>query len=463
MATSQRVPGTQTHWDPVDINQLAGAVVELQGVANGGSIADHELAAEGHDPIYPSIYSGVTYRRGVLYLRFDDSPFTDNTVVQPLLDARYLPAGFAVIKGRLDTTTGGVLGLTTAQVLAAQAAGHEIMCHSRNHTDPTVQGDPWGFFVDETETVVAEMRAAGMNVQAWVQPGVWLGAWNFDSTTKVAGRISELFRKNYGAYEAYIPEDGTVASTLPLPARHRFGSYSPVGITSTVGTGISSLATCKSLVDSVVQFGGRMGFLFHSYFLGAAGELTVADFTLLLDYIQAARDAGELDVLTPTGTHYAQQAVNPPNLLNDPGFESCTPGAFPTLPSSASPAWYAPNGGATAVNGIGRDSGIAARCGQGSQVIQRLLAKTTRTVRLDGWMRNDATAGTITARLLVEGMQNNNNTAIVTKTVTAVVGQTYTALTALVGAHADVDYWRVTGDVSGAGAARLDDTSLVKL
>lgn len=39
MATSQRVPGTQTHWDPVDINQLAGAVVELQGVANGGSLA----------------------------------------------------------------------------------------------------------------------------------------------------------------------------------------------------------------------------------------------------------------------------------------------------------------------------------------------------------------------------------------------------------------------------------------
>lgn len=39
MATSQRVPGTQTHWDPVDINQLAGAVVELQGVANGGSLS----------------------------------------------------------------------------------------------------------------------------------------------------------------------------------------------------------------------------------------------------------------------------------------------------------------------------------------------------------------------------------------------------------------------------------------
>lgn len=424
-------------------------------------LQDHEADYE-HSPLYAAVYANaVATGRATIALRFDDCPGTDQTIVKPLLDARYLPGGFAVIQGRLDNSINGPpANLTTAQVQQMQADGHEIMCHTRNHTDPSVQANPLAFFVDETVTVAADLRAQNLYINSWVQPGTWTGIWNFDSLAKLSGITGRLLKKTYGAAEAYVAEDTNQLGGQPRPSRFRYGVLHQDGTAPGV-----DLAALESLVKSSMRYGGRLEILFHTFYFDTTGRLTTADFTAFLDYLQGLRDAGIIDVLTPTTAIYAAVGTTKPNLLGDYSFEDVAAGTtYPLAPGASSPAWYNVANSASSVGGVGRDKQNAAQVSQANTLRQEIQAQnSTRSLRFDAWARNSSTSGSVTARVTLEGIQANNATPIVSKVITASVAQTYTQMTALFGTDPRVDTWRITLDVSGTGSAYFDDCSVVKV
>lgn len=416
-----------------------------------------------------SAYSGVTYRRGIVALRFDDAHGQDQTIIKPALDAALLPGGFAIVYGNLNNSrSGGVAptsipNLTTAQMLQMQADGHEIMCHTRNHTDPTLQADPEAFFLDECAQVGTDLRALGVFADSWVQPGTWTGAWNFTSYALTDGLVAQTWARNYGAAEAYFAEDRLYHAAAPLPSMFRFG-----GTHSTDGSDpAKTAAQLQGYVDYAVQYGGLVELLFHSFRFDLPGMTTSADFRTFIAYLQAQRDAGLLDVLTPTAARYAVQSDTVVNQLFDPSFEEEPSGAvFPVLPGSKSRGWHSLGGAPTVQGGVGRTGSNACIVAQGGPygaVQQELHAPNLRSLRVDLWARSASNSGSVTAQMRMTGLQASSSTPIVDKTVTRSVGQTYQQLSMLVGTHPDIDVWRLTISVSGSGNAYIDDVSVVKI
>lgn len=435
----------------------------LQGRASdrltAGDTGGSQSPAEETMQIFAkTIYSGVSAKRGIIALRFDDNYSNDYTLVKPLLDAALLPAGFAIVQNRLNAAT----YTTTAQMLQAQADGHEIMCHSRTlSSDPTSVGQ----FQDETLGATADMLAAGFYVNSFVQPGTWVGAYHWKSLAALAPAL-ELLLENYAAAEGYIVEDNAVVYGLkPLPARYRYGATHQAAVNTTPGSD-STLGQLRTLVDSCVRFGGMVEILFHSSFIGTASHLSAADFAAFVTYLQAARDAGRVDVLTPTAALYAAVAPYKTNFVNDPGFEETAAGVtFP--PAGQNNYWFNLGWVPSCVAGAGRPIGAAAasqaaKVSNGNALCQQFLdAHTGRSWRIDGWARS-AETGSVVARMTVAGYRSSNATPIVTKSVTASVGHTYTQMSLLVGTHPFVDDWLLTLDVSGGGSAYFDDISRVK-
>lgn len=240
--------------------------------------------------------AGITYGAGnaVLSLRFDDGPVEDYSVVFPLLEARGLVGGFALVRTLL---VGGVR-LSLAQALEMQSAGHEIMCHTRHHgTYPATTDE----FYDETVVTAWEMRALGFNIVSFVQPGTWGELDNLDWF--YSSMEGGWLRQNFAATEAYA-SIGIVEwpPEYALPRTERHGVMHMGGITS-------SLASQIEYIDNLIanQRGGEI--LFHSADIGVGENISLADFTSLLDYMAAAVAAGTLTVLTPTQQLYATEAA----------------------------------------------------------------------------------------------------------------------------------------------------------
>jgi len=67
-----------------------------------------------------------------------------------------------------------------------------------------------------------------------------------------------------------------------------------------------TLANLETLVDGIISNHQGTTLLFHSYLLNTGGgNLSLADFTTLLDYIKSKKDLGTLTVLTPTQQLFA--------------------------------------------------------------------------------------------------------------------------------------------------------------
>jgi hypothetical protein len=233
--------------------------------------------------------------RSVLSMRFDDGPSRDYTFLFPLLQARGLVAGFSTIANRIVNYAGST---TLAQLLGMQAAGMEIMCHSMTHkaTDPVSNAD----FRNETVGAGDYMRSLGLNVVSFVQPGSWTGVsplnhYKLNSATFYGTPNDNLLMAGFSAYEAYIV---ATDRTIPVPAANRKGANQTTLDTLT-------LAAAKTWVDGITGGVCRES-LDHMASIGSGGgNMSDTDFTALLDYIAAKRDAGAFNVLTPTQQLFA--------------------------------------------------------------------------------------------------------------------------------------------------------------
>lgn len=252
-----------------------------------------------------------TAGRGVVAIRFDDWQADFGTKVWPLMTARALPASMALIS-RWQTAQPWGAGITPATIKSWVQGGLEIWSHGVDHLDPTPKG--YAGLVEQIVTSKAELEnLLGVKVQGWAQPGAtpvtagtpygvdWTRFSDFNSD---AGR---LIVSTYGLSEMYVQG---VVRTLPCGMYHGLDHATLDQVT---------LATAKGWVDTAIQERIGVEFMLHAGNLDKAGYMSTADFTALLDYIVAARDAGTLEVLTPSGLMFADASTSQRLDLMPPG------------------------------------------------------------------------------------------------------------------------------------------------
>jgi hypothetical protein len=253
---------------------------------------------------------------GVVALRFDDWQAAFKANIFSMLTSRGLPAGYAMIS-RFDQQPGWTDGVTTADVVEWNQNGIEIHSHGTNHRDPSPQGDAG--LIDQIVQSKAEITAWGVKCQGWMQPGATqLGAerpyGQSASFGDLTNRAGQLIRQTYPFSEMEV--DG-VRRNLPHGAFHGLDHV-------TVSDGMS-LADAKSNVDDAVSYKNGVELMCHAGNLGTKG-MSLSDFAELLDYVVAKRDAGLVEVLTPSGLMFADRSTQRLDLLFDNTFDAMKTG-----------------------------------------------------------------------------------------------------------------------------------------
>lgn len=111
-----------------------------------------------------------------------------------------------------------------------------------------------------------------------------------------------------------------------------------------------TLAQAKAQVDVAKDYGMGVEIMLHPKYIGMAGYMSVADFTALVDYVKGLWDAGDIEVLTPSGLAFADPGqTRRLDLIRTGGFEGIVPAGTVHGP------WTANN--ATGIT-IGTDGGF---------------------------------------------------------------------------------------------------------
>lgn len=330
---------------------------------------------------WDAVYGDVRFNaRTIISLRFDDGLDTDYSVVYPELLSRGLPAGFAIISNRINTTG----YVTTAQALEMQARGMEILSHSKTH--PVT----WPLTITQFQTEVRDSRTAlqalGLVAEGFVYPGYWNSGSALDPAAMDGTEEGRLCRE-YAQVSAIIADDW-YSNYHSLPWRRKYGwvwgNYD--GITR---------AACQTRLDNAIKFGGGCQVVMHSANIGAGGTyISLADFRLWLDYIVTQRDAGLIEVHSPTGMVYARPGIPPWNYIGDGTFSKSVTGT-PVVWTVYGAAW-------TIDTGAGEDGLNAAKVDQTNALGQYVYAHNLRTIDFTARVARATAGETVSARLTVQ-------------------------------------------------------------
>lgn len=382
-------------WRPMDAPVAEPMLAQRARMAKGGGI-------------------GVGGSKGVIAIRYDDWHDSFNTNIYPLHLSRGLPAGFASISVLTEQPWAAVT--TSATIKGWNRNGIEIHSHGRDHKDPSphdLLGT--GGLADQIVTSKATIEAWGVKCQGWMQPGATpLTAATpygtaFTTLDALDSYAAWLIRSTYPISESYVL--GQVR-TLPSGLLHGLDHI-------TVSDGMT-LAVAKTWVDMAVQRGVGVEMMCHAGNLGSGSNMTLAQYTELLDYITAAWDAGTIEVLTPSGLVFADRTNQRLDLIRNGGFETSTTGVIETdgwgLASTV--GTIETSGGRTGSRFLRQETtiGNGVYCNQRPGVLQS-LGLGGETFVFEGWARS--TAGT-SSRVLIQDYNDTTRLSLtLTKTIPA--------------------------------------------
>jgi hypothetical protein len=235
-----------------------------------------------------------TAGRGVVSFRIDHQldPFLAN--IWPLMKARNIPASVGLVTSAVGNPSHSYEPTTTtwANLRAESVHGLEFWAHSRNHRDPVDVGNT---FHQEIVGARDDIEANGLRCQGWQQPGApaTYGA-GFTSPSAMDTPAGRIIRNTFGLYEAEF--SNTSRRSIPTDGCRGLDH---------VTIDASSLAFCQATVDFAAAWKTGVQFMLHPALIGQAGYMTLADFTALLDYVVARRDAGLLEPMTASGLAFA--------------------------------------------------------------------------------------------------------------------------------------------------------------
>lgn len=312
-----------------------------------------------------------------------------------------LPAGYATISRLAEQPW--TAGVTTTDVVAWNRNGIEWHSHGIDHKDPTPQGDAG--IVDQIVNSKAEIEAWGVKCQGWMMPGATPLTSEIPYGTNLAStddfyttRTGRLLRQTYALTYA-----DTMGSQRSIP----FGMYHELA--HVTGSDGMSLANAVLWVDTAVNYKVGVQLMIHAGNLGGSG-MSVADFTALLHYIVAKRDAGNIEVLTPSGFAFADKSNQRLDLLRDGSFEGMTTGVIG--------AWNAAWTAGKSIETSGGRTGKFLRLSntETSLVTQRpsglnVMGLGGETFVFEGWARFNG-AGTTTSRVLLADYTNAANLSL---------------------------------------------------
>jgi peptidoglycan/xylan/chitin deacetylase (PgdA/CDA1 family) len=268
---------------------------------------------------YERRYQGIRVPTGAAcVIRSDDSGLTEHDIVGPLLNARALTGSF-VTNTRIQPYS-TFTHMTTAQIAELRGWGHEIINHGADHRDPASYA---AMFAD---IALCQQDLIDVNVYAdsFVQPGNWTNLY-VDTIAEVENKTYDrFFRGNFAASGHYVQDPSELGVTHPFMAWRKFGGmYQEL-------LDLHPTTDLFAMVDEVIARSGFFHMLHHNYLIDTvgAGRWTTADYTAVVDYIKAKRDAGLIDVLSFTGSLFAE--VGPYiNICTDPDFELSHNDPFP--------------------------------------------------------------------------------------------------------------------------------------
>lgn len=339
-----------------------------------------------------------TSGKGAIALRFDDWEDDLYATMYPLLNTRSLPWGLALLS-RFTTKSYGQT-CTWDNIRTMYQNGMEVWSHGTDHLDPT----PYGYagYVDQIVNSRAEIEAQGLKVQGWMNPGIYADArltdlnpyeGLHDSTgdwDSYDSDVGSLLFDTYPITEAYIWGE---LRTLPMQCRHG-ASY--------VGVESLTLVQLQTYVNRAIKYKLGIEFMTHSGKIGKDGFISLADYTSFLDYLVTKRDAGEIEIVTPSSLYYADPgSTHRLDLLCDNTFDFTTTGW-----SLASGATIETSGGRTGNNFLRHTNSMTSTTTQRPDGYVNMLL-SGETFMFDGWFRSNGASNT-TARVIIQDYNENS-------------------------------------------------------
>lgn len=283
---------------PLAINSKASLLLQQERISKGGVIG--------------------TAGKGVVALRFDDYQNAFGKKIYPMLLARGLPCSMALIS-RFNTAQSWGIGTTWGEVRNWNRNGVEIWSHGTDHKDYSRYG--YTGLYSEIVTSKAEIKAQNIKVAGWVLPGVAPSTRNipYNGLTKPSDYNStagKLLMQTYALTEAYAYKAPRI---LPTHIYHGSGHF-----TVSDGRG-ETLAISEKVINLAIKNKSGIELMCHVGNLGKPGNMSIAQFATLLDYIKAQWDNGSIEVLTPSGLYFADPKSNTRLTLNsDASLEGLT-------------------------------------------------------------------------------------------------------------------------------------------
>jgi len=352
-----------------------------------------------------------TAGKGVVALRFDDYQNVFGKQIYPLLVDRGLPSSMALIS-RFNTAQNWGVGTTWDQVRDWNRNGVEMWSHGTDHKDYSLKG--YEGLYSQIVTSKAEIQAQNIKVVGWILPGVTPSTKNlpYNGLTKPSdynGTVGNLLMQTYALTEAYAYHPTRV---LPTNVYHGLNHY-------TVSDGSATLSSSKELINIAIKNKSGIELMCHAGNLGKPGNMTLSDFTALLDFIKAQWDNGSIEVLTPSGLFFANpDSTNRLKLNTDDSFEGLTvdnPGAW-----SGTSSWTGKtietSGGRTGNSFLHIDSSVT-----NSGVTQKIISLDKLKVSgeqfvFEGWVRASGDGDT-TGAIQINDYNNSQELKIINKVV----------------------------------------------
>ncbi|ASR80273.1 tail protein [Arthrobacter phage Heisenberger] len=241
-----------------------------------------------------------TADRGAVAIRVDDYHADTNAKLIPIISERKVPYTQVTTS---ESVNGEVIPAGSFDIVQANAIkyGGEVWAHGKTHGEATTNAE-----IDaETIGALATLRAAmpRIPIDCFAPPGgsvTWGGYLPGTTISSWADtRAGQNLMANYALASGYLPD--TYYRTLDGKLRDGQIHYSLDSYT---------LANAKARVDSARDWKCGVVLMFHAKNIGAPGYMSLEDFTLLIDYIVAQRDAGNLLVLTVSGLGVADRSTD---------------------------------------------------------------------------------------------------------------------------------------------------------
>lgn len=352
---------------------------------------------------------GVGMNAGAVALRFDDWQNSFKSTFFPLLKERGIPASMALISEFSSAVWGNTT--TWSDILEFNSNGIEIFCHGKDHKDYIGYSGLYENIVTAKEII----ESKGIKVQGFAIPGV-----TPIYTTEQRGN-SRPYNGLTSMSDYNSPEGNLIIQTYGISESYASGVFREMPNRMFHGSGhvtlnLVSLAAAKANVDYAISTRTCLRFMTHAGEIGEANNMTLSNWTEFIDYCVTKRDAGLLEILTPSGLVFADRSNNRIDLLqggNFLGVDHSHPGLWNNLGSGSTNRTYQTGGPS--------DGPYLEITTSGPNQRPQYLSKrgfSGETFLFTGWCKSLGES-TTNARLIIQEYPNPNNLNI-DKTISGV-------------------------------------------